>query len=726
MYKYLICVSRIFSLILVHAFVFSAMETKAQCIYPFQNTKLSDEKRIDDLISRMTIEEKISLFSMSGIPRLGIRSAGGTEAIHGLVQGGPAWNKSRQAIHTTSYPQGYGLGQTWDVDLIQQIGSMMSYEARFLYQNTRFNRDLLILWAPNADLGRDPRWGRTEECYGEDPFLVGKMSAAMVKGIQGNDPKYWRAAALMKHFLANSNECDRTTSSSDFDDELFYNYYSFGFHMGITEGGANALMTAYNRYNGTPCTVHPMLRDILMKQWGFNGVISTDGGAFGQLVTAHKFYPSLDVAAAACIKAGTTRFLDNYRDALVEALSKHLVSEADLDDRCRGNLRVMLKLGLLDYSNKNPYTEIGLVDTVMPCRRDESKALARLAADKSVVLLKNDSTHLLPLLPQNIHRIAVIGSKADRVLQDWYGGEMPYQISPLAAIREEADRIGAELRYVETDRNAAAYDAAAWADVAIVCVGNDPNGGTTWMPVPPWSTVSQPSDGREDVDRVSLTLPEEDLVKSVYKANPHTVLVLISSFPYSINWSNEHIPAIIHTTQAHQELGHGVSDVLFGHYNPAGRTTQTWPQSVDQLPPMNDYNIRHGRTYMYFKQNPLYPFGHGLSYTSFDYANLVVNSHERAYEVSVDVTNSGSRDGEEVVQLYVRMPHDDAAMRLRGFQRIALKQGETARVTFSLTPSHLSLYRASDENFSCQQGTYQISVGSSSADIRLTSNVTIE
>lgn len=700
-----------------------ATDSWAQSAYPFQNTKLSDEKRIDDLIERMTIEEKLSLFSMSGIPRLGIRSAGGTEAIHGLVQGGPAWNNKRQKVYTTSYPQGYGLGETWDAALIKQIGIAMSLEARFLYQNTRFQRDLLILWAPNADIGRDPRWGRTEECYGEDPYLVGKLSAAMVKGIQGDDPRYWRAASLMKHFLANSNESNRIASSSDFDDELFYNYYSYGFHKGIEEGGANALMTAYNRYNGIPCTVHPMLRDILMRQWGFNGIISTDGGAFGQLVSSHKYYPSLDMAAAECIKAGTTRFLDNYRDAVVEALTKGLVSEADINDRCRGNLRVMLKLGLLDYSDQNPYSKIGLTDTIMPYRRDESKALVRLAADKSIVLLKNDSSQLLPLNQHKISKIAVIGNKADRVLQDWYGGEMPYQISVLTAIKEEAEKIGAEVKYVETDKNSSAYEAAKWADVAIVCLGNDPNGGTTWDSTPPWSVVAQASDGREDVDRVSLMLPEEDLVKVVYKANPNTVLVLISGFPYSINWSNEHVPAIIHTTQACQELGHGVSDVLFGYYNPAGRTTQTWPKSIEQLPPMNDYDIRNGRTYMYFNDSPLYPFGHGLSYTRFEYSNLKASRQGENIVVTVDIANVGQLDGEEVVQLYVKLPSDDASMRLRGFNRIEVKKGETVNASFILTPSDLSLYRAEAKSFTCEKGLYKIMVGSSSADIRLSTTI---
>lgn len=697
------------------AVVASAGGTCAQTAFPFQNTRLSDEKRIDDLVGRLTIEEKINLFAMSGVPRLGIRSAGGTEAIHGIVQGGPGWNANRPRITTTSFPQGYGLGETWDTDLVRRIGEAMSTEARFIYQNTRFQRDLLILWSPNADLGRDPRWGRTEECYGEDPWLVGMLTANMVRGIQGDNKRYWRGASLMKHFLANSNECERGSSSSDFDDELFYNYYSFGFHKGI-EAGANALMTAYNKYNGTPCTVHPMLRNILIKQWGFDGIVCTDGGAFGQLVTSHKYFPSLEVAAAECVKAGTTRFLDTYREALVKAIDEKLITEKEIDDRCKGNLRVMLKLGLLDFSDENPYKKIGLTDTVMPYRKEETKALARLAADKQVVLLKNDSSQLLPL-KGDVKKIAVIGNKADRVIQDWYGGDMPYGVTILQAIKEEAEKIGAEVRYVSTDENGSAYEAAQWADIAIVCLGNDPNGGTPWLPTPPWSETAQASDGREDVDRTSLMLPEEDLLKVAYKANPQTILVLVSSFPYAINWSNDHLPAIVHTTQSCQELGHGVSDVLFGKYNPAGRTTQTWVKSVDQLPPMNDYDIRHGRTYMYFKDSALYPFGHGLSYTTFEYSNLNIAKKNGNVEITFDIANTGSRDGEEVAQLYIKFPNDDAAMRLRGFQRLAIAKGNKANVKFTLTEKDLSLYRANA--FTCEKGKYQVMIGASSSDIKI-------
>lgn len=268
------------------------------CRFPFQNPQLNEEARLDNLISLLTLDEKIALFGGAGIPRLGIRGAGSSEALHGIVQGGPAWNPNQPKQITTSFPQAYGLGATWDVELIQQVADYIAYEGRYLYQSPKYQRAGLILWSPNADLGRDIRWGRTEECYGEDPVLTAALTVAFVKGLQGSHPKYWKSASLMKHFLANSHECGRVETSSDFDETLFREYYSYPFWKGIELGGANALMTAYNAYNGIPCTISPVLRKVLQKEWGFDGMIITDGGAFQQLKNTHKVFERLEDAAA--------------------------------------------------------------------------------------------------------------------------------------------------------------------------------------------------------------------------------------------------------------------------------------------------------------------------------------------------------------------------------------------------------------------------------------------
>lgn len=688
--------------------------------YPFQNPGLPDEERITNLISLMTFDEKVNMYAGAGCPRLNVAGAGSTEAIHGIVQGGPGWGQNQAMQITTSFPQGYGLGETWDTELMQRFGDHLAYEARFLYQSPRYKRAGLILWSPNADLGRDIRWGRTEECYGEDPYLVGELSTAQIKGMQGSHPRYWKSASLMKHFLANSNESGRTETSSEFDDALFHDYYALGFKKGICEGGANAIMTAYNAYNGIPCTIHPVLRSILMNDWNFNGLIITDGGAFQQLKNTHKVFADIDSAAQACIHAGTTRFLDNYRDALVGAVHRNMISEQELDENIKGNLRVMLKLGMLDDSDENPYKWIGVRDTVAPWNKPETKELVRLVANKSGVLLKNDRK-LLPLQKERIRKIAVIGNRADKVLQDWYGGKMPYTVTPLEGIRNAVQPQGIEVRYVEDDKRGEAQRLAEWADVAIVCVGNEPTCSPDWAKSP-WGKGVIAGEGREDVDRTSIQLEQEDLIKMVYKANPNTVAVLISSFPYAINWTQQHVPAILHLTQSCQELGNSVADLLFGAYNPAGRTTQTWVSSIDELPNMLDYDIRKGRTYMYYTGKPLYPFGHGLSYTTFSYSNLQTSANtlkgEEDIVVSVDLTNTGEYDGEEVVQLYVKMNNDDAAKRLRGFKRVFLKKGEKKRIEIPLKSSDLALWNPVSGKSEVSKGPLKLMVGTSSEHIK--------
>lgn len=689
--------------------------------FPFQNPQLNEEARLDNLISLLTLDEKVALFGGAGIPRLGIRGAGSSEALHGIVQGGPAWNPNQPKQITTSFPQAYGLGATWDVELIQQVADYIAYEGRYLYQSPKYQRAGLILWSPNADLGRDIRWGRTEECYGEDPVLTAALTVAFVKGLQGSHPKYWKSASLMKHFLANSHESGRVETSSDFDETLFREYYSYPFWKGIELGGANALMTAYNAYNGIPCTISPVLRKVLQKEWGFDGMIITDGGAFQQLKNTHKVFERLEDAAQACIKAGTTRFLDDYKAALKNAFYEGKVCEKELEENIKGNLRIMLRLGLLDDDDSNPYKSIGIKDTIDPWLKEETRQLVRLAAQKSAVLLKNEG-RLLPLDKGSVKRIAVIGNRADVVLEDWYSGAMPYKITPLAGLKEVAEREGIEIRYVKDNKRSAAEDAAAWADVAIVCLGNDPTGSQEWAKAP-WGQTALASDGREDVDRTSLQLEQEDLLRSVYKKNPRTVLVLISSFPYAINWSQDNIPAILHFTQSCQELGHAVSDVIFGDYNPAGRTTQTWVKDISDLPHIMDYDIRKGRTYMYFKGKPLYAFGHGLSYTSFDYSHLQVEqktlSASETLHVRFNVTNTGEYSGDEVVQVYVKLPGDVAAKRLKGFSRVFVEEGKTETVEIQIPATDLMLWNAAENCFKLPKGKMELMVGSASDNIKL-------
>lgn len=685
----------------------------------FNDPAINEEQRLDDLIARMTLDEKVdALGNNTQVPRLGIQASGSVEGLHGIVLGGPTYG-DRANTPTTGFPQAYGLGETWDTDLLHRVATYISTENRYLFQNAKYRKSGLIMWTPNVDLGRDPRWGRTEECYGEDAFLTSRLAVAFIKGIQGDHPKYWRNASLMKHFLSNSNEYGRTFSSSNYSDKLFREYYAYPFYKGVTEGGSQALMTAYNAYNGTPCIMHPVLRNIVMKEWGLNGTLLTDGGAFRLLLSDHKrFDNDRAAAAAACIKAGITKFLDEYKDAVYEALHRKLISVEDIEKAIRGNLRISLKLGLLDHTEDNPYAAIGVTDTIAPWSKPETKALVREATLKSVVLLKNKD-HLLPLDRHKIKKIAVIGQRTTKVLQDWYAGKPFYTVNVLDAIREEAGN-DIEVRFVKTNRMDSARTVAAWADVAIVCVGNHPTCDAGWEQAP---VISE---GKEAVDRQSLQLDQEDLLLQVAQTNPNTIGVLISSFPYAINRANQTVPALLHLTQCSQELGHAVSDVIFGHYNPAGRLTQTWVKNITDLPHMMDYDITHGRTYMYFKEKPLYPFGYGLSYTRFNYSGTTLNDRviERGdtLRVCFNLKNSGNMDGEEVVQLYVsarKHTDKDPIKQLKAFQRISLRKGETKKVELTVPYTELQVWDEKQNRFILPDKEMTLEIGASSSDIRL-------
>jgi beta-glucosidase len=698
-----------------------------QTQYPFQNPDLPIEQRIDNILSLMTLDEKIECLDTNpSVPRLGIKASGHVEGIHGLTQGGPGkWGRPL-TVPSTTFQQGIGLGETWDTDLLTQAGQVEGYEARYVFQSPKYHQGGIVIRSPNADLGRDPRWGRTEECYGEDAYFNGAMVVAFVKGLQGNHPKYWQAAALMKHFLANSNENDRDKSSSDFDERLFHEYYSLPFRMGVVEGGSRAYMASYNAVNKVPMTVNPVLQKVTRDVWGQDGIICTDAGAMKNLVTAHKYYPDFETAAAESVKAGIGQFLDDYRDAVRGALKRGLLTEKDIDSALRGNFRVMIRLGLLDPPSLVPYASIGQ-ESIDPWTTGKHKALALLAAQKSIVLLKN-STNLLPLDKKSLKSIAVIGPRANEVLLDWYSGTPPYAISPLEGIK---NAVGESVQVSYAGEGEAAVKLARESDVAIVCVGNHPNGGFDNV----WAKVSVPSEGREAVDRQSITLEQEELIKQVFAANPKTIVVLKSSFPYAINWTQENVPAILHMALNSQEEGRALASVIFGDYNPAGRLVQTWPKALEQLPPLMDYDIRHGRTYMYFRGTPLYPFGYGLSYTTYAYSDLQIRTPVLSrpagtgkMEVSFVLKNTGKRAGDEVVQLYVR--HLDSKVtrplkELKDFTRVHLAPQEEQTVKMTLPGSRLGYWNAQANRWVVETDQIEITLGGSSTDARLRKTVRV-
>ena len=698
--------------------------------YPFQDPALPAAQRIDNILSLMTVDEKVAALSTdTSVKRLGIPSYGGSEGIHGVVKrGSEKWGLA--PITTTQLPQPPGMGETWDPALVRAAGVIEGTEARYITENPKYHQPSLMLWGPQSDLARDPRWGRTEEVYSEDPFLAGTMATAFIHGLQGDDPKYWRSAALLKHFLANSNEDGRGNSSSDFDERLFWEYYAVPFRMGFEDGGARALMASYNAWNGTPMAVHPILNSLVIGKW-HGEVISGDGGAVANLTKLYHRYPDHKAAVVAAFKAGINQYLDKFQDEMKQAVAEGLVTESELDTALRRKFQVTLRLGLIDPPDGNPYAAIK--DGPEPWLSEQHHAQSLQIALESVVLLKN-ANHALPLAKEKLKSIAVVGPLADSVHWDWYGGHPPYAVTPLAGIKA-AVGAGVKVNYAADNADGAAVKAARASDVVVVVVGNDPTCGPNMAN--DWTDAgtkpcADPGDGREGRDRVTLSLQQEELVKAVHAANPKTVMVLVSSFPYTINWSQKNVPAIVHLAHSSQDEGTAVARVLFGDFNPGGHLVSTWPAAMDQLPPMMDYDIRHGRTYMYFQGKPLYPFGHGLSYTSFKYANLRTSSPalapDGALTVDVDVANTGQRAGDTVVQLYVSYPASKVArprQALAGFERVRLQPGEQRTVHLPLKAGQLAYWDAAHGAMTVEAVPVKLLVGESSANIKLTKTLPI-
>jgi beta-glucosidase len=486
-------------------------------------------------------------------------------------------------------------------------------------------------------------------------------------------------------------------------------------------------MTAYNSWNGTPMIENPVLRDVVMKVWGEDGIICTDGGALTALVKDHKAYKTMPEAVAATVHAGINQYLDTYKPAMEEALKQGLITEADLDRNLRGVFRVMIRLGMLDPAGRVPQARIGFDDGAGkmlakdPWWTPEAKELARRVTDESIVLLKNekaaDGQTLLPLDAKRVKSIAVVGPYANDVLLDWYSGTPPFAVTPLEGIRARVGA-GVKVTYSRGDDLDAVTALAKSVDAVIVVIGNNPTCGAGWNVCP------TASDGKEAIDRKSMVLEQESIAKAALAGNPRTVVVLQASFPYTTTWSEAHVPAILEMTNGSEEQGDGLADVLFGDYDPAGRLTQTWVRDEEDLPPMMDYNIRDGRTYMYAKQKPLYAFGFGLSYTSFAYSHLRVSTPTlkdgETATVSVEVKNTGSREGDEVVQMYVSHEGSKVARpveELEGFARVSLRAGEVKTVRLPLAAKALAYWDETTKAFVVEKDRVVVKVGRSSDDL---------
>jgi beta-glucosidase len=694
----------------------------------FQDPCQPIEGRLTDLLAQLTTAEKQSLLGedQPAIARLGLPGfTTFTEGIHGI-----GWSDNGKGsvsnLVGTQFPQAFGLAEAWDPLVMKTVGATTGYEARVHNAVSDLGRGPgLVVRAPLIDLERDPRWGRTEESYGEDPYLTAELAKGYLAGLHGDDPKYLLAASTLKHWLANNNEQNRETTSANVDERNLREYYAAPFEAAIKIGHAQGIMTAYNQLNGTPAGVSPLLQSLLVGEWGFDGLITTDATLPGILVNNQHYYGTLADSVAGLILGGTGTLVQQGLGPTIQmAEDNGQFNDSDLDNALRPVLRVRFRLGDLDPPTYVSYKKIASTET--PWNDDASKAKALDATHESIVLLKNDA-QALPLDATAIHNVAVIGPRGDSVVRDWYGGQAPYTVTPRQGITAKLP--GANILYAADNTGGAAVTAAAAADVAVVFVGNHPTCGAN----APWGTCPTPYDGREAVDRTFIELEptQETLVESVFAANPRTIVVLVSSYPIAIGWINDHVPAVLHVTNSSQELGTAIADVLFGAYDPGGRTTTTWYRSEADIPTaITDYDIREGTTYWYFTGTPLYPFGYGLSYSTFAYANVTASADNLfatstptcgAVTIGVDVTNTGTVAGDEVAQLYVSYPGSALGRpikQLRGFQRVSLDAGNTQHVTFALSAVDLRYWDTDNARYAVETGTVDIQIGASSADIR--------
>lgn len=701
--------------------IFLNQQMRAQQTYEylFRNPDLSVEERVNDLVGRMTVDEKISQM-MNGAPaidRLGVPEYNWwNECLHGVGRAGVA----------TVFPQAIGLAATWDEDLIFRVSTAISDEARakhheFVRNGSRKIYQGLTFWTPNINLFRDPRWGRGQETYGEDPFLTGRIAVQFIKGLQGDDPKYFKTVATVKHYAVHSGpEPERHSFDAITDERDLRETYLPQFEMAIKEGKAYSVMCAYNRYRGEACCgSETLLKNILRDEWGFDGYIVSDCGAIDDIYRFHKLVETAAEAAAEGVRAGTDLECGNVYRKLRESLDKGLISEKEIDVSVKRLFTARFKLGMFDPPEMVKYT--GIPYTVNDS--EANKALALETARKSIVLLKNDG-NILPL-KKDIGTIAVIGPNSDEsfVLLGNYNGTPSDPITPLRGIREELNG-QAEVLYAQgcnwasgmpgqkksdEELKAEALEAAMKADAVIMCMGITPRLEGEEMQVD--------VEGFRGGDRTDIDLPavQHDLIKSIHALGKPVILVLLNGSAVAINWEDENIPAIIETWYGGQAAGEALADVIFGDYNPAGRLPVTFYRSTADLPDFMDYRMEN-RTYRYFKGKPLYPFGFGLSYTNFKYGKLkmakTVNQGDEL-KVTVNVTNTGKREGEEVVQLYLSNLSATVPVpvrSLKGFDRIHLGPGETRSVTFTVTPDAFSVIDEKNKRV-ILPGVFEVAVG---------------
>ncbi len=696
------------------------------------------KKRADDLIRRMSLEEKVAQLQNEApaIARLGL----------------PAYNYWNEALHgvanndiATVFPEPVGMASTWNPSLMREEGTVVGIEGRAKHNDyaNKNNGDSkwwtgLTFWTPNVNIFRDPRWGRGQETYGEDPFLTSEMSIEFVKGMQGDHPDYMLSMACAKHYAVHSgSERDRHRFNAEPSERDLYEIYLPQFERIVREGKVAGVMSAYNAVNGVPCTADPFLLDELLRnQWGFEGYVVSDCGAVGDIHGRgrHEYVKTPEEAAALAVKAGCNLCCGGDYNALVMAVQKGLVSEKEVDGALYYTLWTRFKLGMFDPPARVPYTKYTIKDNDTP----EHGEVALKVARQSLVLLKNDG--ILPLDRSKVKRIAVIGPNGDcrSMLEGNYHGSASHPISILDGIKQLA---GSDIEVTfalgspnTTNRRTAAWsqqdnvtnrpldelkaEALEQADKAdlIIYVG-----GIT------------PAQEGEGFDRSSIELPEcqQTLIKALHATGKPMVMVHCSGSAMALLWESENLSAILQAWYPGQSGGQAVAEVLFGDVNPSGHLPLTFYRAMSDLPDFADYSMKN-RTYRYFTGKPLYAFGHGLSYSKFEYGNAKLASKTIAANGTAKVTftikNAGKYDGDDVAQIYYR--HVDSKVEqpklvLCGFARVNVKRGESQTVTVEVPTQRLRYWDTETKQYVVEPGKYEILIGAASDDIRLTLPMTI-
>jgi beta-glucosidase len=785
-------------------------------------TLLPDE-RISAVCKRLTVEEKIDLLCAKApeVKHVGFPAYDWwSECLHGVARAGKA----------TVFPKPIAMGSMWDTTLVHRIATAVSDEARAKYHKAVREKGYsdryegLTFFSPTLNIARDPRWGRTSECFSEDPVLTGAVGIAFIQGLQGDDPQRLKLVATAKHFVANNEENRRHDGSAEVDELSLREYYFPAFRASVEKAHVASFMGAYNALNGVPCCANPfLLTDILRKEWGFDGAVISDGSAVAKISTHHHFTETYEAGAAAALKAGCDMSLrDEYRDGLRKALSEGLIAQEDIDAAVTRVLTLRFRLGMFDPPAQSPYSNLS--DTVVECVPHQLLALE--AAQKSVILLKN--TGVLPLNLKKIRKLALIGDAATKTYYGDYSGKPDNNLNLADALRQTLGN-KTELLYVsdvihyetipsacllrpETDayeglqgftgeyfsnptlsgvpalkRHDATLDlkqgdyaSARWTstfippttgeyslkfeagrgrvqlflDDKLLLNGKEPvkvqlqadgkyklriectdidktaQYRLSWLP-PAQATALTPETAAKQADAVvifirddnssegrdrktlALNPTQEKLIERLAELNPNTVLVLGCAAPLLLNNVAERVNALLNVWIAGQGEAQAIANILTGKVNPSGKTPVTFYKDETQLPPLNDYNVKNGRSYQYFNGEALFPFGFGMSYTRFRYSRPTVKQTGDTVTLSVKVSNTGAYDGEEVVQCYVASEAwraDGLKQKLVAFKRIALKKGKSGVVEFSINNSELQRWNTASHRWELLPGEYEFSL----------------